>query len=141
MTLVSFHLPSDYWRRVKALRLAVFVDEMGVPLELEIDEHDQAALHFAYLEGQEIVATLRILDNRYVAKIGRVAVAKSHRRRGMGTQLMQQAIKHCQQQSYQSIRLNAQIYITDFYAALGFQAQGDSFLDAGIPHSPMILYV
>lgn len=141
MKLVSFHLPSEYWAGVKALRLAVFVDEMHVPLELEIDAHDQSALHLAFIEKDETLASLRILEKEQSAKIGRVAVAKSHRRQGLGTKLMQEAINYCQKNKLQSISLGAQTYITDFYAALGFQERGDVFLDAGIPHIEMIKHV
>lgn len=141
MQLRTFHLPSDDWEGVKALRLAVFVDEMDVPPELEIDEDDQLALHFAFLESDETVATLRILEADSSAKIGRVAVAKAYRRQGLGTKLMQEAIKHCQTQQQTRISLGALTYITDFYRALGFQEQGDEFLDAGIPHITMTLHV
>lgn len=141
MQLRTFHLPSDHWEGVKALRLAVFVDEMDVPPELEIDEDDQLALHFAFLEGDETVATLRILEAKSSAKIGRVAVAKAYRRKGLGTKLMQEAIKYCQTRQQTCISLGAQTYITDFYTALGFQEQGDVFLDAGIPHITMTLHV
>lgn len=141
MELVSFYLPSDYWEDVKELRLRVFVDEMDVPSELEIDEGDQLALHFAFIENGRPLATLRILEEKQKAKIGRVAVAHSHRRQGIGTKLVQEAINYCQKHKIQSISLGAQTYITDFYVAMGFHQQGDIFLDAGIPHVEMILDV
>lgn len=140
MKLVSFHLPSDHWASVKALRLTVFVDEMDVPPELEIDEDDQLALHLAFIEKGEALATLRILENEQSAKIGRVAVAQSYRRQGVGTALMQEAITYCQTHNMPTISLGAQTYITNFYASFGFQKRGETFLDAGIPHIEMTLH-
>ncbi|MBA2638152.1 MAG: GNAT family N-acetyltransferase, partial [Solirubrobacterales bacterium] len=44
-----------------ALRLAVFVDEQGVPAALEVDEHDAAATHLVALRGARVVATCRLV--------------------------------------------------------------------------------
>lgn len=141
MELVTFHLPSSYWESVKALRWAVFVDEMNVPSELEIDKDDQFARHFAFIDKGEVVATLRILKQDQTLKIGRVAVAKSRRRQGLGTKLMHEAIQYAMVNQYRTITLAAQTYITRFYSVLGFQEQGGIFMDAGIPHIKMILHV
>jgi ElaA protein len=37
------------------------------------------------------------------------------------------------------IRIGAQVYLTAFYASLGFVATGEPYLQDGIPHIEMIL--
>ena len=43
--------------RAFALRKEVFVKEQGVPLSLELDEHDATAIHFIVNDGEKTIAT------------------------------------------------------------------------------------
>jgi ElaA protein len=53
---------------------------------------------------------------------------------------MQQAIEIARQRyGNQAIRIGAQLYLKKFYASLGFEAQGDIYLEDGIEHVEMIL--
>ena len=135
---LSYRLPSPYWQQTAKLRLNVFVVEQGVPAELELDEWDQESHHFIALNADKVVATLRIIiqDNR--AKLGRLAVLESFRKQGIATQLMQNATQFCQHQALHSIYLGSQVSVQNFYTKLGYQAVGDIFDDAGIPHIRMI---
>lgn len=121
------------------LRFEVFVIEQGVPLELEIDEYDEKAVHFVMLEGDEAVATLRLLPCGNDAKIGRVAVRQGARRRGLGTALLQSGLAHAVSLGFDAIVLDSQLSSMPFYERLGFAAEGDIFDDAGIPHRRMRL--
>lgn len=38
---------------------------------------------------------------------------------------------------YESVVLHAQVPVVDFYAKLGYEAVGEEFEDAGIPHRKM----
>jgi len=135
---LSYRLPSPYWQQSCQVRLQVFVAEQGVPAELELDAWDQAAQHFIALNSNKVIATLRIIIKDNHAKLGRLAVLKSFRKQGIATQLMQNATQFCQQQAIDSIRLGSQVSVQDFYAKLGYQAIGDIFDDAGIPHISMV---
>ena len=71
-----------------AIRLRVFVEEQGVPLDLEIDEHDRsdaAARHALVRTGGVAVGTGRYYaaDER-TAQIGRMAVLAPSRGSGAG---------------------------------------------------------
>ena len=72
-------------------RFTVFVDEQNVPPELEPDEYDADALHLLAVDPAtgEAIGTARIVDKgNGVAKIGRVAILKEWRGRGIGDLLM-----------------------------------------------------
>ncbi len=144
-----FRRPSSWWQGVLALRMQVFVDELKVPVELEVDEYDQTALHLsAYICAQtgttkggvacaRTLGTLRLQQQGDVVKLGRVAVHPDYRRQGMGSQMIQQAVRYCSPLSVTEIVLNAQTYITGFYRRQGFSERGEVFEDAGIPHIEM----
>lgn len=119
------------------LRRAVFIEEQGVPEALEWDGLDEGAQHFLAENAEgEAIATARMLSDGH---IGRVAVLRDWRGRGVGTGLMAYLIEAAQRQGYRRIFLDAQVEALDFYRRLGFVAEGTVFMDAGIPHRHMWL--
>jgi predicted GNAT family N-acyltransferase len=135
--LVPCRFGDALWERVVALRLRVYVDEQKVPLELELDEHDKAATHFALLQKDEVVATVRIVRAGDSAHIGRLAVDIAHRRKGLGRRLMLRALASAAEDGCTEAILDAQTWITHLYAQFGFEICSDKFMDAGIPHFRM----
>src|SRR5947209_2101764 len=72
------------------VRTEVFVEEQGVPPWEEIDADDEEALHFLAEDDGRVVGTARLVDKgEGIGKIGRVAVLKEYRGRGVGRDLMQ----------------------------------------------------
>ena len=65
----------------RSLRFRVFVEEQGVPRDLEMDELDATAVHAVSLRDGVVIGTGRlILDSATQARIGRMAVAPHLRR-------------------------------------------------------------
>jgi predicted GNAT family N-acyltransferase len=122
-----------------AIRIRVFVREQGVPQEIEMDRDDKHALHFLAIESRKVVGTARVVMRRGNAKIGRMAVLKNYRGRGIGTQLLKRAIVTAKEQGAQKLYLHAQVPVIGFYEAMGFHYVGRIFSEAGIPHRKMIL--
>jgi ElaA protein len=122
-----------------ALRRAVFVEEQGVPEHDEMDGRDDAATHLlARAEGRP-VGTLRIRWLADTAKLERVCVLADHRGAGIGTALTRAALERAiAAPGVTGARLGAQLPVIGFYERLGFAAQGETYLDAGIPHRDMV---
>jgi predicted GNAT family N-acyltransferase len=123
-----------------AIRVAVFVDEQGVPLDEELDEHDRTATHLLAVVDDRPVGTLRWRPlPSSTAKIERVAVLAKARGLGVGRLLMGAALRGIADAGIKVAVLNAQTGATEFYRRLGFVAEGDPFDDAGIEHVRMRL--
>lgn len=121
-----------------AIREAVFIHEQNVPPDLEMDEYDAMATHFLLRDNDGTpLATARLLDKAGVAKIGRVAVLKDSRGRGLGLLLMRAVLDEARRRGFREAVLDSQTYAIPFYERLGFVAEGDEFDDAGIPHFRM----
>lgn len=121
--------------RARAIRYAVFVEEQGVPVELEWDEWDEPSWHALALgEDGTAVATGRLLPDGHV---GRMAVLKSARGTGVGARVLDALMDKAAELGYPELVLNAQTHAAPFYARAGFTQVGDIFDEAGIPHVEM----
>lgn len=124
-----------------ALRMEVFVVEQGVPAAEELDAHDMTAIHVLARETQKpanIIATARLIPHdENKGAIGRVAVQKDYRGRGIGALLMRFAEDVAKERGMTSLELGAQCYALPFYEKLGYVAEGEIYLDCAIEHRHM----
>ena len=127
------------------IRKRVFIEEQGVPEEMEIDEFDLNALHALAYADSECIGTARLVTLTgsvgRIGRIGRMAVLPKHRGHGIGKQLLGALLKACQSQGIKQIELHAQVTVIPFYEQFGFIAQGDIYDEAGIAHRDMILRI
>ncbi|GAA3024054.1 GNAT family N-acetyltransferase [Tetragenococcus solitarius] len=123
-----------------AIRKQVFIEEQQVPRKREIDADEPHAIHFVlYTEQKEAVATVRLLAAKQnTIKLQRMAVVKQARKKGYGKIIMKEAESYAKNNGYHKIILGAQITARNFYHNLGYQEEGDFFLDAGIQHITMM---
>ncbi|BEI41408.1 GNAT family N-acetyltransferase [Polynucleobacter sp. HIN9] len=128
------------WDEAKELaypiRLTVFVNEQGVPEELELDDDDAMAWHVVVLDHGKAIATGRLLKN---GKIGRLAVLKEYRGLGLGSELLKTLVSYGRQEEIKQFFLHAQTTAIGFYQYHGFKAIGLPFEEAGINHIKMVL--
>ncbi len=122
------------------VRQEVFILEQGVPAELELDELDSSAAHFLAYQDAHCIGTGRLVNlSAKQAQIGRMAVLAKFRGKGIGKQILQKLVDLAASQGVLEIILHSQVSAIPFYGKLGFQAQGDVYEEAGIPHRNMML--
>jgi predicted GNAT family N-acyltransferase len=128
------------WSEAKAeaqrIRFAVFVEEQGVPAELEMDEMDARCVHALAFEGSQAIGTGRLLPDGH---IGRMAVLKAWRGRGVGASLLARLVQAARERGDAEALLSAQVHALGFYRSHGFAAYGEVYEEAGIPHQAMRL--
>jgi predicted GNAT family N-acyltransferase len=126
--------PDDV-RGALAVREEVFCREQGVPSSEETDELDDHALHLVAIEpGGAVIGTLRVLIADRTARIGRVAVDRAWRRRGIASRMLNEALSRALEEGCAEARLAAQLRATSLYEAAGFSVQSEPFEEAGIAH-------
>ena len=120
----------------KLIREHVFIQEQQIAVEDEWDAEDAVSVHFVVYDQDQPIATARLLKNN---SVGRVAVLKSHRGLGIGKLLMHQIIQQAKHEQREFLKLSSQVHAIQFYAGLGFNVEGEQYLDCGIPHIEMRL--
>jgi predicted GNAT family N-acyltransferase len=136
---LSFTVKPVYWitsqKEVKAIRNKVFVEEQGVPPELEWDGLDEASYHVLACspEGAPI-GTGRLLQD---GRIGRLAVLPEWRGKGVGRALLELLLVIANKMGNEVVELHAQTQVVGFYRKRGFTRHGKEFIEAGIPHVAM----
>lgn len=123
---------------IAALRTRVFVEEQGVPAEIEQDAHDAGAVHVLDRDDDgRVVATGRLLVRDGRGVIGRMAVDASARGAGHGAAVLAELHRQAVLLGLTEVELHAQLTARGFYERAGYAAVGDVYQEAGIAHVTM----
>lgn len=118
------------------LRSLVFVVGQKITAEPEVDGDDPSYHHLMGRdEDHRIVAAARLGLEREPVKVGRVGVRTELQHRGVGGQLMQAVHEAI---GDRPAEMHAQAYLESWYASLGWQREGENFLEAEIDHVRMV---
>ncbi|MET9952626.1 GNAT family N-acetyltransferase [Streptomyces sp. NPDC006339] len=131
-----------------AVRRAVFVEEQGVPQEIEYDTYDTTAVHVLAVRADGVpLGTGRLLHgadavgktgaDASVGSLGRLAVTRAARGLGVGAALVRAIEDAARERGLAAVDLHAQTQALGFYERLGYEAYGPEFPDAGMPHRAM----
>ena len=113
------------------------------PLGLSFTESDLAEeanqWHFGLAQGEQLIAIVVVVPLSPIrAKLRQMAVIPSQQRQGYGAALVARVEQVLREKGFQEIELNARKVAMAFYAKLGYQRQGDPFIEVSIPHYRML---
>ncbi|MDD5585532.1 MAG: GNAT family N-acetyltransferase [Alphaproteobacteria bacterium] len=125
--------------RCFGVRRGVFIGEQNIAQELVFDSLDSGAVHYLVLQNGEPVATVRAVlkDGGKTAKIGRLAVIKKARGQGLAKVAMNAIEADHDLKGAEKFVLDSQSYIVPLYKSLGYEVEGEEFIEVGIPHRHM----
>lgn len=136
----AFEVAPAPWPRdaeaIASIRRCVFIEEQGVPEDLEWEARDPECEWFAARAGGQLVGIARLTPDGHV---GRMAVLPAWRGRGIGSALLRAVLQRARDKGLGVVSLHAQTHAIPFYARIGFRAEGEVFMEAGIPHRRMFL--
>ena len=131
------------WAELRAaaqpLRHSVFVEEQGVPQEVEQDAHDERAHHAVARNrlGQAVGTGRLVRLDAQTGKIGRMAVMPTVRGAAVGGAILQALCDAARRQGLRDVVLHAQSPVIGFYKRAGFEVASEPFEEAGIEHRLM----
>lgn len=138
------HIKTGDWAALGAdagkVRTAVFVQEQGIPMDMEWDEADSMALHAVAYNGlgQGIATGRLVRQAEGVGKIGRMAVHHALRGSRVGSDILRALMDAARERGDREVMLYAQRSAEGFYQRLGFKPRGEPFEEVGIPHIEMV---
>lgn len=120
------------------IRQAVFVEEQGVPLADEFDEHDANAEHIlVYFEELPVgTGRMRVVDE--LAKLERICLLAPYRKYGLGKVIIQTLEQLAREKGMTKAKLHGQTHAEGFYQKLGYKTKSTVFMEDGIPHVLMV---
>jgi ElaA protein len=122
-------------------RQKVFVVEQNCPY-VDADGQDLDAHHILGLRDLIIVCCSRLVPprpNTDFWSMGRVAVDRASRKKGVGEALVKESLRYIDQDDLRGeVRISAQAYLKEFYEKFGFIVSGDGYDEDGIFHLPML---
>ncbi len=124
------------------LRSDVFVVEQKCAYpDLDGQDLEGDTYHLMGWEDDQLMAYLRLLDPQSQGGdvvIGRVLTAPAGRGKGLGHEMMEQALKQAEKHWPQvPIYLSAQAHLQGYYGRYGFVVAGEEYLEDDIPHIGM----
>ncbi|MBN1848956.1 MAG: GNAT family N-acetyltransferase [Deltaproteobacteria bacterium] len=125
---------AQYGPEIRKIRTSVFMGEQNVPESLDFDGLDPHVVHVLVKDGDQFAGTGRMLGDGH---IGRLAVLKEYRGRGVGVAAVRALIREAQRMGMKRVFLGAQMHARGFYQKLGFTEYGSPFMEAGIEHIHM----
>ncbi|MFM7016282.1 MAG: GNAT family N-acetyltransferase [Bacteroidota bacterium] len=138
MKIIGFNIEEkDNAAAAFAIRQKVFVEEQKVNREEEYDEHEYSASHYLVLIDEQPVATARWRFTDKGIKLERFSVLPEFRNQGIGSALVNHILTTVTPHQ-KLIYLHAQVAAMNVYARNGFEAEGELFYEANIPHYKMI---
>lgn len=120
-----------------AIRTRVFVEEQGVPADLEYDGEDTAATHYLLMSDGQPIATARWRYKGSGIKLERFAMLPEYRNSGAGRHLLDAVLGDVLTLG-RKIYLHSQERAVNFYLRRGFEIEGEVFEEAGIRHYLMV---
>ncbi len=135
-------LSTNEFHDIIALRLKAFVVEQNCTY-LDLDGKDKKSYHLICRDGfGNVIATARILPPGLAyneVAIGRVVIDESIRGKGVGHELMKEAMAFAKDEFGQvPIRISAQKHLENYYNKHQFKSTGKEYLEDDIPHVEML---
>lgn len=122
-------------KQARQIRISVFMDEQG--FTEEFDALDEICTHLVMFDRDVPVATCRIWLAEDGWHVGRLAVIKFYRGRGLGQDMLMYAERHVRGLGGASISLHAQCRAEAFYRKCGYVPYGEIDYDEGVEHVHM----
>jgi predicted GNAT family N-acyltransferase len=119
----------------KRIRVAVFMQEQG--FTGEFDALDELCVHFVAFDSDLPTATCRVWLAEDGWHVGRLAVMREHRGKGLGGLMLQHAEAHVRSLGGGSLSLHAQCRAEQFYRKCGYAPYGEMDYDEGVEHVHM----
>lgn len=131
------HGSETYWEAIQ-LRDSVLRKPLGLAYNQEDLLAEDGSYHIVCRNGDELVGCLVLKPAEDgVMKMRQFAVRADAQGHGIGRLLENYAERFSKEKGFKEIQLHAREVALGFYQKLGYQAEGERFIEVTIPHLAM----
>lgn len=98
---------------------------------------DEAATHYGYFIDDKLVCVASIFIDGTSARLRKFATLPEYQGQGIGTQVIQQALKDLETKAVNHFWCDARESAAGFYEKFGMRPQGERFYKGDIPYFKM----
>lgn len=138
MALKQIDFGTPEYQQMLHLRYEILRKPLGLQFTPEELEEEKDDILIAAFEEEKMLGCcfLTAIDAQTV-KLRQLAVQNNLQGKGIGASLMNFAENIARDRGYRTIQLNARKVALEFFEKQGYKADGDEFIQLGIPHFVM----
>jgi predicted GNAT family N-acyltransferase len=121
----------------RKLRSKVLREPFGFPPGAEVFPFENDSLHLIAIEDDDVIGCALFHPEGRTGRIYQMAVSEPRRGKGVGKRLVAELEAHLRKEKLKEIYLHARDYAVSFYAQLGYEIEGEPFMEIGIEHRLM----
>lgn len=130
---------SGEYRAACVLRDEILRRPLGLALGPEDVQGEDAQWHLlAFVETSVAGCLLLVPASEGLVKMRQVAIASHFQRTGIGTALVRRAEGLSRERGFSRMVLHARVTAVPFYERLGYEVEGEGFIEVTVPHRRMI---
>lgn len=138
MEFVEIPYGSDDYQAALDLRNAILRLPLGRSVYDEDLERERNEWHFGLKEGGTLVACVTTRpESQSRVRLRQMAVTADQQGTGLGRRLIEEVERVLPQRGISEVYLHARVEAEGFYARLGYERQGEEFVELGIRHVEM----
>lgn len=138
MKFTSIQWDSELYDQEVQLRDAVLRIPLGLTFTPEQIAAEQNQLHFGVLDSNQLIGcVVGVPLSTTLIKIRQMAVLPERQRSGIGSFLIKNVEQALSGKGFHQIEMNARKVALGFYERLGYQIEGNEFIEVNIPHFKM----
>jgi GNAT superfamily N-acetyltransferase len=138
MQFVAIEYRSPWYDAELALREEILRQPLGLSLADEDLSAEANQWHFGLVDGERLVACLILVPRAANSgQLRQMAVDSRWQNRGLGRQLVEQVEQVAADRGITHLMLHARSEAIGFYERLGYQIEGEPYIEVGIAHQTM----
>jgi predicted GNAT family N-acyltransferase len=131
------------YQQERELRNKILLRPIGVP-DFGWEMNDEKSWHFVAMDKDELIGCVVLvpLDKQsQKTQLIQMAVDNNRQGQGIGKLLIKHLIEFSKKTGIVEIQIHSRSDITSFYTHLGFKVYGDEFVEVGIKHRHMRMFL
>ena len=131
------------YQKERQLRNRVLLRPIGLP-DHAWEMKDEHSWHFEAVEDHRVIGCVVLFpidSEMHKAQLMQMAVESELQGKGIGKLLVNELLKFCKTKGIKEVVCHSRENAVQFYLQMGFEVYDEPFVEVGIPHSHMRLFL